>query len=156
MYCVGEPGCGHRARKEIALAFIALVLCEEPKVLGGLNALCDDLDTKVVRHRHDCAHDGGSVWFGHCFDYEALIDLEPVDRILEQIGEAAESSAKVIDGNASAELPDSLQFFEIRGGVHHERVFGQFHLETVRRQPALFESLVDNGEQIALLELAGR
>ena len=143
-------------REVVSLGLVAAPFRQEPEVFGRLHAFGNHLDAEVVRHRHDRPYHGRSIWLGHCLHHETLVDLQPVDRILQEIGEAAEPCAEVVDGDARAALANQLQLLKVRGRVDHQRVFGQFELQVLGGKAADFQRLVDHLQQILLFELTRR
>jgi hypothetical protein len=65
-----------------------------------------------VRHCDDRPHYGCGVRIADGFLHEALIDLQTVNLVLQQIGEAAEPGAEVIDRNPHPKLAHLLELVQ--------------------------------------------
>ena len=87
---------------------------QETQLFIRLNTLSNHANVKAVRHRDDRPHHRRRVGICSCLLHEALVDLQPVHLILQQVREAAEAGAEVIDRDPCAQLADLLQFVEVR------------------------------------------
>ena len=146
----------HGAGEEVALGVVAAAAEEEIALVGGFYAFGHDTHVEAVDHGDDGADDGRGVGVVDGAGYEALVDLDAVYVVLEDVGEAGEAGAKVVDGDADAEVADGLESGEDVRGVDHQHLLGDFELEGLRGEAGGVEALLYELRQVELAKLAGR
>jgi hypothetical protein len=87
---------------------------------------------------------------------EAAVDLEAVNFVLQQVGEAGEAGAKVVNRDLDAELAQVHQGFVGGGRVGHQGLLGDLDLKATRRQAGLAQGHGNLRGQVFLAELTRR
>src|SRR3954463_8455158 len=75
-----EVGGAERTGKVESLGERAIQHAQGPQLLGGLDALGDDVDAQASRHGENAGDDRGVVISGIQAGYECTVDLQHVDR----------------------------------------------------------------------------
>src|SRR3984957_19715407 len=89
--------------EEIALHRIAAHFREEPELLLGLHALCDDRHFETMAKADYGAHDRGRLRIASEIDDKGAVDLDLVERERLQIGQRGVAAAEIVHGDAHAE-----------------------------------------------------
>ena len=71
-------GCGHRARDEVTLNFVALKRLENCKLLCGFDALGDDCHAKCMSHRNNRLKKNLSIFGIAQLDRKSAVDFKHV------------------------------------------------------------------------------
>src|SRR5258706_11939631 len=104
---------GERLREEEALRVLASERLQPMQLAQSLHPLGHDLDAEVVGQRDDGLHQltmfVARIERGH----EGAVDLQRVDRKVDEIGQRRIASAEVVDAKLDAELLHALE--ELRG-----------------------------------------
>ena len=80
----------------------------------------------------DGARDGGIVGIVQGVADKGLVDLEPVDRKLAQVGERGIASPEIVNGEFDAERMEMLQRLDCVRDVIHEHAFSYFEFQVMR------------------------
>ena len=107
-------------------------------------------------HRDDGLGDGGVVGFGDDVGDEGAVDLEPVDRESLEVGQAGVAGTEVVHRQLQAEPPAFGQHLAGVLGVAHHQALGELQVEVGGGQAGLGEGALDGGQQVGVVELAGR
>ena len=139
-------GC-HRLAEVIALDFIAIIVAQEGKLLGGFNALGDDAEIELLpQGNHGGSHGPVAFTAGKIVD-ERLVNFQSGNGEGFQRVEAGITGAEVINGELNTQ---ALQFLHgLHGLVHilHDKALGDFELQIFGRQSAFAQGVDDAADQ---------
>src|SRR5262245_18525982 len=145
-----------RRRKIEALALLAAHPAPQIAAGGVLDAFGDDGKAQKIGERDGADDDRRVVRARPQLVHEGLVDLEPVDRKLFQIGQAGIAGAEIVERDLHAELlhpPERLQRPLV---VLEQNVFGDFQLKQMGRELRVLENAFHRARKIAGLNERGR
>ena len=132
------------------------MFAQEVQLRLGLHALSDHRHAEDARHLDDRGRDSSVVGIGRDGVNEAAVDLECIDRVTPQAGEARIAGAEVIERDAHAECLERAEGGFGIDGARDQRVRSDLDLERVRRDAVPAERLGDLGGEAGLQELSAR
>src|SRR5882672_3185670 len=125
------PG-GHRGAVEKALDPLAARLVEDVPLLGGLDALRDDLDVEAAGESED-AHADGAVarGAGQVLD-EAAVDLEHVEGKAPEVAQAGVAAPEVVHRDLDALAAQEVEVVDRVAAAADGGAFGDLDLKERR------------------------
>src|SRR6266850_4023529 len=150
-----RPG-RERLGEEIALAFVAAVLAQEAKLLGGLDALGEHAQAERVAHGNDRLRERRVAAALAGLRHERPVDLQAVDRQAREIREARVPGAEVVHRDVHPELLQILQHAQRALAIVDQRALGELELERARIEVVQAEGGGHRLDEAVAAELARR
>src|SRR2546425_571309 len=147
---------GARARKQIALVFVAAVPAQELELLRRLDTLGEHPQAQRVPERDDRLRDRRAAAAVGRLDHERPVDLQGVDRQPREVAEARVAGAEVVHRDLPPEL---LELPEDRNrflAVVDQHSFGKLELQARRADPPLAQRACDQVCKTRAVKLPGR
>lgn len=129
---------------------------EELELLLGLHAFRHHRQIEPAAERDHRADDGGRLLAVAEIGDEGLVDLDLVERKRLQIGQRRIAGAKIVHGDAHAEIFQPAQDRHRAGEIADQHAFGDLQFQPRRRQTGLQQNLMHQARQVAVLELHRR
>src|SRR3984893_4072148 len=130
----------HRQRlgEEVALHFAATPGLDEAQLLGGLDALGDDIDPEFTGEPDGRLHDRCAACRGTRrraeFQDEILRDLDAIHRELAQVVERGKTCSKIVDRQSDAACAQPQEKLVVGGRRGHQKRFRDLQLEHAWRE----------------------
>jgi hypothetical protein len=119
----------HGSRVQVALCPGAAEVAKHLRLLRMLHPFRGDGDAECVGQGDDAGHQSAAAFAGGEVGHEAAVDLQHVDRVLEQIGERCVPGAEVVGGDLDPPCADSYQVRSRCGGGSQQRSLGDLHAQ---------------------------